>query len=73
MAGPVIVCHGEDCPRRLNRQYPMKPVDETYRHVTYQCQTCLNVRAVGKDKVGGTIGAGRREDQPALRVQGRGI
>jgi hypothetical protein len=76
----VIVCHAEDCPRRKHRDFPMKPIDETYQHVIYECVTCGNVRAISKTHCGGTLGAGRREDVPATRYwavgharQGEGV
>lgn len=65
MARPVIVCHAEDCPARKNPKKPLRVTDETAHAWIFACPTCLNVRAIAKQKIGGTIGAGRRDDQPA--------
>ncbi len=73
MAGLIIVCHGEDCPHRMDRDHPMTCIDETHGHWVFRCATCLNARAVDKQHAGGTQGAGRREDQPALKYPGRGF
>lgn len=51
----------------------MRVTDETHRHWVFECTTCQNLRTIDKFKAGGTIGAGRREDQPALKYMGRGI
>lgn len=70
MAGLVIVCHCPDCPRKGQE---MKQTDETHRHWLFRCPTCDNLRIVDKFRAGGTIGAGRREDQPAPQWIGKGF
>lgn len=66
----TIVCHCPDCPRN---GLPVKQIDETFHSWIFECPTCKNLRCVSKAKVGGTIGAGRRDDEPALKYIGRGI
>ena len=66
----TVVCHCEDCPRK---GLAMTVQDETHRHWIFRCQVCENWRTVDKFRAGGTIGAGRREDQPATQYQGRGF
>lgn len=66
----TVVCWCEDCPRKGKE---MRVTDETHRHWVFECVTCQNLRTVDKFKAGGTIGAGRREDQPALKYIGRGM
>jgi hypothetical protein len=51
----------------------MTVTDETYQHWVFRCPVCENYRTVDKFRAGGTIGAGRREDQPARKYLGRGI
>lgn len=60
----MIVCQCEECPKYRQADAPLKVIDETYGHWIFRCQTCLNLRTVDKHRAGGTIGAGRREDQP---------
>jgi len=66
----TIVCHCPECPRKGKS---MKCIDETERHWIFKCLVCDNLRTVDKFRAGGTIGAGRREDQPPLKYVGRGI
>lgn len=47
--------------------------DETHKHWVFRCPVCENWKAVDKFRAGGTMGAGRREDQPAIKYQGRGF
>ena len=69
-SGTKIVCQCEDCPRF---HHEMDVKDETFSHWVFRCRTCENLRTVDKFRVGGTIGAGRREDQPALKYIGKGF
>jgi len=65
----TIVCHAPDCPR--NGQ-AMTLQDATHGHWVFRCAVCENWRTVDKTRAGGTLGAGRRDDQPALKYSGRG-
>ena len=60
-----IVCHCPECPDRLKSGKPMEVKNETASSWVFQCRTCLNVRAVAKQKIGGTIGQGKRDDMAA--------
>lgn len=66
MAGVIVVCQLETCPvskhRRPNDPTPMKLVREHFSAWVFQCQTCHNFRVVTKDRIGGTVGQGRRDD-----------
>ena len=63
-----VVCKLEECPRYLK---PMQLLTEYETMWQFQCPTCRNLRVVGKDKVGGTMGSGLRPDGP--RSIGKGF
>ena len=73
MPSSIIICRVDECPAKFNRDKPMKVLDETFNHWVFQCQTCLNLRTVSKDRVGGTRMSGRREDVPPRKWIGAGI
>lgn len=69
----TIICRVEECPWYRQADHPMKVYDETERHWVFQCQRCLNLRTVDKFKIGGTIGQGRKDDEPVKKYLGRGF
>lgn len=69
----TIVCRVDECPWKQDRAHPMRVKDETARHWVFECPRCLNLRCIGKDRVGGTIGQGRHDDQPVPKYMGRGF
>lgn len=66
-----VVCQLDECPRYRNAEKPMELMIEYETTWQFRCPTCRNVRVVGKDKVGGTIGSGVRPDGP--RAIGKGF
>ena len=49
----------------MKSEKAMSVINETASSWVFQCRTCLNVRAVAKQKIGGTIGQGKRDDMAA--------
>ena len=63
----IVVCRNEACPRRGSA---MTCTGEYETVWTFACKTCGSRRAVTKDKVGGTIGAGQKESGGRGYVKG---
>ena len=62
----LVTCHNPTCPDSVENK-PLDPVcmvctGETFSAWTFKCATCRSERAMTKDLVGGTMGAGRRDD-----------
>jgi len=65
-----VVCRNDDCPDSAGRSsYPpaLKLLKETASAWVFECPRCaqegrISIRAVTKDQIGGTFGAGRRDD-----------
>lgn len=65
MTALIVVCHNPDCRDSKENSLdprPMTFVKETFSVWTFKCDTCGARRAVTKDVVGGTLGAGHRDD-----------
>ena len=58
MANITVVCKNPDCTKRLS---PMVCTGETWHAWSFQCKACGALRAVTKDKIGGVVGAGKRD------------
>jgi hypothetical protein len=62
----LVVCHNPDCRDSVENKpadpRPMRCISETFSAWTFACETCGARRAVTKDQIGGTVGAGRRDD-----------
>jgi len=67
----IVVCRNEACPHAADRDRPMKMVEEYDTHWLFVCLLCQNGRVVTKEKVGGTLGAGRVAD--GRRTMGKGF
>lgn len=63
----MVVCRSPEC-RDGVEQRPLDPkplvkTGETYSAWTFRCATCGSLRVVTKDQIGGTIGAGKTDEQ----------
>lgn len=62
MAGAVrIVCQCDECPN-FRRPIDTRVHRETETSWVFECPVCLNIRAIGKAKFGGTPGSGLKEN-----------
>lgn len=63
---PVVVCHNPTCPTSIENRptdpVPMVCVGELASGWSFKCPTCHSPRGMSKDFIGGTMGAGRRDD-----------
>lgn len=66
------VCRFEDCPKKDSLDNPLVKIEEFFEAWLMRCRYCGRNRVVTKDKIGGTMGAGRRADGTAS-VMGRGM
>jgi len=67
MSTLVVVCHNPQCRDSVESKptdpRPMTKTGETFSCWTFKCGTCGSLRAVSKDQIGGTWGAGKTDDQ----------
>ena len=55
------VCKNEECQNYKNSSKPLKLVDETWHAWIFDCKKCFSRQVKTKDKMGGVIGAGRKD------------
>jgi len=67
----IPVCRFEDCPKKDSLDNPLVNIEEYEEAWLMRCSYCGRHRIVTKDKVGGTMGAGRRGDG-TVTAMGRG-